>query len=248
MGSTRLPGKTLIPISGKPLLAHVCDRARRSKSIERVIVATTTHPEDDVIERFAGGYGVDIFRGSSEDVLDRYYRCASHFKLDCIVRLTADDPFKDPSIIDEIVRTFVDARGEWDYVSNLIQASYPEGMEVEVFSFAALECAWNCAELKTEREHVTPFLWMHPERFRLCNVLSPVDLSKFRWTLDTERDLAFTRAVYAELYQGDSFSMEKMLELLYRRPDLAELNSGGIRYESFWKSYSAETQGMVQGG
>jgi len=160
------------------------------------------------------------------------------------VRLTADDPFKDPAIIDEIVSAFVCGDGKFDYVSNMIQPTYPEGMEVEVFSFAALECTWREAALVTEREHVTPYFWLNTGRFRLCNVAAPVDYSKLRWTVDTESDLEFARAVYAELYQGQIFSMQQMIDLLHRRPELAEINSGHIRYEGFWNSYFAETKAV----
>lgn len=242
MGSTRLPGKTLTQIEDKPLIGHVLDRVELTRHIDKIIVATTTHPEDDLLERYASTRQCLVFRGSVDDVLDRYYQAAKYYDIDSVVRITADDPFKDPHIIGEVLDLYLAAEGELDYISNTIKPTYPEGLDVEVFSFAALQRSWNEAKLAYEREHVTPYMWTHPEHFRLRNVEHTQDLSGLRWTLDTPEDLQFTRCVYAELYSGKPFFMQDILNLLRRRPEIAKLNSGHRRLEAFWTDVAEQTR------
>jgi spore coat polysaccharide biosynthesis protein SpsF len=240
MGSTRLPGKTMTPIAGKPLLEHVLERAAKSELAGKIVVATTVNPEDDMIEQFASAWGAEVFRGSSDDVLDRYCKAARRFELDTIVRLTADDPFKDPEIVDRGIGLFLCARGQFDYVSNNLRPSYPDGLDVEVFKFSALETAWREARKPSHREHVTPYIWMQPERFALYSFAHTEDLSHLRWTLDNPQDLQFARAVYEEIYTGEPFSMQAVLDLLARRPELAAINQGFRKNEAFWKTIAAE--------
>jgi spore coat polysaccharide biosynthesis protein SpsF len=225
MASTRLAGKTLLDIAGQPLLGHVIDRVLASRRIEGVVVATTTDPSDDPIEKFAAGRHIAVFRGSIDDVLDRFYKAALQSEADPVVRITADDPFKDPEVIDQVVeRLLSDPR--IDYASNTIEPTFPEGLDVEAFKASALERAWRQATLQSEREHVTPFIWKHPELFRLESVRHPTNLSHMRWTLDYDEDLRFTRAVYSRLYRGQVFTMAELLKLQEADPSLGRINSG----------------------
>jgi len=240
MGSKRLPGKTMTPIAGKPLLHHVLERAAKSRFTGTIVVATTDNPEDNVIEQFVRAWGAQVFRGSSADVLDRYYQAGRQWRLETIVRLTADDPFKDPAIVDRGIEIFLNSNGAYDYVSNNLRPTFPDGLDVEVFKFSALEVAWREATKPSHREHVTPFIWTQPERFSLHNFEHNQDLSHLRWTLDNPQDLEFARAVYHELYRGEPFAMQAVLELLARRPELATINRGFQKNEAFWKAVAAE--------
>lgn len=238
MGSYRLPRKSLADIAGKPLLAHVVDRVGVAKSVARIIVATTTDAEDDEIAAFAEKQEVACYRGSRDDVLDRFYRAAQSIPTDAIVRITADDPFKDPAVIDEFAGVF--AAGGFDYVSNTIVPSYPEGLDVEVFSMNALGSAWREARLPSEREHVTPFIWKNPERFSLKNVVSETDNSGMRWTIDYPEDLKFARAVYERLYKGTVFGANEIYDLLRSEPDLACINAGVARNAGYLQSLETD--------
>lgn len=243
MGSTRLPGKVLKKIAGKPLLEHIIDRVRESHLIEKIVIATTIKSEDQVISQVATHLSVESYVGSENDVLDRFYQSAKTYHADIIVRITPDDPFKDPNVIDKIINYYLLHRGDVDYVSNTIYPTYPEGLDVEIFSFKALEKAWKEAKKPSEREHVTPYIWNHPELFRLANVENKKDLSHLRWTLDNERDLKFAREVYKTLYKGNIFLMEDILNLLTENPELIEINKGAVRNEGYKKSVREEKFG-----
>jgi len=241
MGSTRLPQKTLTDISGRPLLWHVVERVRASELLENVVIATTTEPADDVIERFSEESEITIYRGSTHDVLDRYYQAACLSPAKIVVRITADDPFKDPEILDRIVRQLLDDTS-LDYVSNTIEPTYPEGLDIEAMTFQTLERAWREAVLPSEREHVTPYIYNHPDIFKLFNMRHHDDLSHLRWTIDYPEDLDFTREVYDRLYPGGVFLMQEILDLLHREPDLIQLNAGISRNESYQASLANEQE------
>jgi spore coat polysaccharide biosynthesis protein SpsF (cytidylyltransferase family) len=237
MGSTRLPGKMLIDITGKPLIQHVIDRVSQSKRIEKLILATTDNPRDAVLVDFAKENLLDFFIGSEKDVLDRFYQAAKTFNIKIIVRITPDDPFKDPEVIDKAVEIFLNGKGELDYVTNTLPPTYPIGLDIEVFSFYALEKAWKEAKKTSEREHVTPYIWKHPEIFRIKNFGLEKDLSYLRWTLDDDRDSQFTREVYQRLYPKKRFFlMEDILELLNLYPALVKINEREEKYEGYLKS------------
>jgi len=240
MCSTRLPGKVLRDIMGKPLLAHVIDRISKSKLVDNnIILATTSNPADNVIVNFANENHLDCFVGSEENVLDRFYQAAKRAGADIIVRITPDDPFKDPEVMDKIIQIMLD--GDFDYVSNTIKPTYPEGLDIEVFSFETLEKAWENAKKPSEREHVTPYIWNRPDTFKLCNVENDVDLSPMRWTIDTNNDLEFTKAVYERLYvPGKTFLMRDILTLLNDRPELQKINAGIERSAGYKKSLREE--------
>lgn len=235
MGSTRLPGKSLRPIVGKPLLLHIIDRIRSSRTIHDIVVATTTLPEDRAIVDLCRDHGVQVFTGSAEDVLDRFYRAALEARAQVIVRITGDDPFKDSVLVDRIVRHILD-NPELDYVSNTLKPTCPEGLDVEAFTFHALETAWQNAKLRSEREHVTPYIWKNTRKFRIENIECSEDLSGMRWTVDYEEDLKFAEEVYGRLYHGNVFLMEDILALLREHPEIMKLNSGIRRNEGYLKS------------
>ena len=236
MGSTRLPGKTLTEICGKPLLQHIIERIQHCEFIDDIVVATTENKEDYAIIKLSDKLGVKSFTGSENDVLDRFYQCAKKFDADIVVRVTADDPFKDPDVIDRAVKELISDKG-LDYVSNTIKPTYPEGIDIEVITLKALERAWKEADKKSEREHVTPYIWNNPEIFRVSNFENDINLSNLRWTLDTPQDLEFTRDIYKRLYSADSiFFMNDILELLRKEPWLASINTGIERNTGYKKS------------
>jgi spore coat polysaccharide biosynthesis protein SpsF (cytidylyltransferase family) len=239
MGSTRLPGKSLVEIAGQPLLGHVIDRTKACQLVHEVVLATTIEPEDTALIALAGAKGIGSYRGSVDDVLDRFYQAALSVRADNVVRITADDPFKDPEVIDLVIQRLLD-RPELDYASNTMIPTFPEGLDVEVFRFSALAKAWRESRLMSEREHITPYIWKNPSLFRLENVAHGCDLSKLRWTLDYEADLAFTRAVYHRLYSGRIFGMGEILRLLEAEPNLALINTGIQRNAGYLKSTQNE--------
>jgi glutamate-1-semialdehyde 2,1-aminomutase len=233
MGSTRLPGKVLEDVGGRPLLARVVERARRARRLDAVMVATTTAAADDAVAAWCAGAGVPCFRGSEEDVLDRYVGAAREADADVVVRLTADCPLLDPAVVDEVVAAYHSE--PCDYATNVLEPTYPDGLDTEVFSRAALERAAAEARLPSEREHVTPYIRNHPAQFRLRSVRGECDLSALRWTVDDPRDLELVRAVYARL--GDAeFGMSDVLALLDEQPELGAVNAGIERNEGYRRS------------
>ncbi len=223
MGSTRLPGKVLATIAGKPMLWQVVERTRRAKALDQIIVATSEDLDDNVVAEFCTESAIDCFRGVKEDVLDRYYQVARQFSDATIVRITADCPLVDSDVIDRVVRTFRD--GSYDYVSNIFPRSYPEGLDVEVFSLKALERTWLEAVMAYDREHVTPYMREHPKLFQIGNVQHRENLSNMRWTVDHPEDIEFVRAVYDHMKFAD-FGLGEVLDLLKKHPELMQINSG----------------------
>lgn len=223
MGSTRLPGKVLEDLASQPMLAHVVNRTRRAKSLDAVAVATTTQPADNVIVHLCQTQNWPYFRGSEEDVLDRYYQAALAFKADVIVRITSDCPLIEPEIIDRVVNEFLYYYPEVEYVSNTLTHSFPRGLDVEVMSFDALKKAWQEDRNSAWREHVTPYIWRHPEKFKIRNIANDTDYSYMRWTIDAIEDLTFVRKIY-DHFQNDSFTWREVLNLLEMHPEWLEIN------------------------
>jgi spore coat polysaccharide biosynthesis protein SpsF len=224
MSSTRLPGKVLLDVAGRPMLARVLDRARRARTLGRVGVATSTDASDDRLEAFCKGAGVPCCRGSLGDVLDRYHGAARQWQADVIVRITGDCPLIDPGVVDRVVNDFLSGPAA-DYVSNVVPArTFPRGLDVEVFSAAALGRAWRENDNPAWREHVTPFLYRRPDLFRTRCVVNDADHSSHRWTVDTPEDLELVRRVYAA-FGHDRFGWGKVLALLERHPDWQGLNA-----------------------
>jgi spore coat polysaccharide biosynthesis protein SpsF len=242
MSSSRLPSKVLQDISGQPMLWRVVHRAKQAKSVDLVAVITSTHADDDAIEMLCKKNNILCFRGNLDDVLDRYYQAAIHFQADNVVRLTADCPLLDPKIIDKVVQTF--HQGAFDYVSNTLECTYPDGLDTEIFRFEPLEKAWKEARLQSEREHVTPYIFKHPELFRLGSVKQEADLSSLRWTVDTSRDLEFVRTIY-NFIKHEEFGMDEILKLLKEHPEVTKLNSGEQRNEGYQKSLREDIEAQT---
>jgi spore coat polysaccharide biosynthesis protein SpsF len=228
-GSTRLPGKVLLPLAGAPLLQRVIERVAAAKTPISIVVATTPSPADDPLVEIARAAGVGCFRGHPTDLLDRHYHAALAAGADVVVKIPSDCPLLDPRVIDRVLGFFHDEPGGHDFVSNLHPPTYPEGNDVEVMTFAALEQAFREADRASDREHTTPFLWERPERFRLGSVVweKGRDYSMIhRFTVDYPADYAFVRAVYDKLWTPGSplFSLDDILALLVARPDIFALN------------------------
>jgi len=238
MGSSRLPGKSLAEIEKRPMLWHVVNRVKRATLVDRVVVATSTAPADDAIEKMCLENGVPCYRGSENDVLDRFYHAARAEKAAQVVRITADCPLIDPEAIDRVVRRF--QRGDLDYASNDLVRSYPDGLDTEIFSFPALERAWHEAGKSSEREHVTPYL--RSDRFRIANVWNDSTslFRHYRWTVDEAADLEFVRAVYKAFRGRETFGMKDTLELIERNPELEKMNSEIISNHGYYKSLFEE--------
>jgi spore coat polysaccharide biosynthesis protein SpsF len=229
MGASRLPGKVLMDIEGKAMLARVLERVRRAETIDDVVVATTLDEADDEVALFCVRKGFHHARGSNEDVLSRYIDAAEEFQADVIVRITADCPLIDPNIIDRTVENFLEQEDIADFGSNrgkgAINRTYPIGMDVEVFLLEALQKAGIEALQDYEREHVTPYLYEVPGRFRTVSIESENDYGHMRWTVDTEEDLEFVRQIYRRLAGNPDFGMEHVLEILRKEPELSEINA-----------------------
>jgi len=224
MGSTRLPGKVLKTVCGKTLLEHQMERMLRAALLDAVVVATSVSPADDRIEDLVLSRGWMVYRGPEEDVLGRYAEAAAAFEANPVVRMTMDNPLMDPYVIDRVVETY--QNGSYDFVTNNLEATFPHGLDLEVFSRAALGIAHREATKAFDREHVSPFIRDHPSRFRLGNVRSPRDLHHLRWTVDYPEDFEFVLAVYEMLYRdGEFFTSDDVLTLLERHPDLRWINA-----------------------
>ncbi|MEN9479186.1 MAG: hypothetical protein RLZZ298_581 [Pseudomonadota bacterium] len=236
MGSTRLPGKTLADIHGKPMLQWLLDRVKSVPQINEIVVATTTDPIDDTLARMLNTVpGVACYRGSKEDVLDRFYQASRGRSADVIVRLTADDPLKDPGLIARTIDA-VCGNPAIDYASTFIHATFPEGLDCEAMRIQTLERAHREAKLLSEREHVTPYIWKNPQVFNLFSVEQEEDLSSWRWTVDKPADLEFVRAVYAHFKDQPLVSYETLKSYIQKHPELSAINAGTIRQEGYLKS------------
>lgn len=228
-GSTRLPGKVLMPLGGSTVLGCVIDRLSVANRIDEMVVATTTESADDAVERHARELGAGTFRGSSEDVLGRFYGAASALLADVIVRITADCPLIDGALVDTMLQAHAERPG-CDYLSNSIVRTYPRGLDVEIFTMQVLERAYREANLPYQREHVTPYFYQHPELFMLYSYTDPsgADHSQMRWTLDTPEDYAFLQAVYDRAGHGAPRDVRtaEVIAMLEREPAIAQLNAG----------------------
>ncbi len=238
MGSTRLPGKVLADVAGQPMIERVLKRVQSVRGLDRVVLVTTQDSTDNLlVERVAQLRGIDIFRGSTEDVLDRYHQAALFYRVKVIVRITGDCPLVDPALIDHALSVFL--KGNFDFVSTAYPVpSFPDGLDVEIFPSDVLEEAWRQARLPSEREHVTPYIWKSPQRFRLKSLVHSQNLSALRWTVDEEADLQFVRQVVHLLEKKglQMFGMNDVLDLLKSHPELSEINRGIRRNEGYEKS------------
>ncbi len=237
VGSTRLPNKIFKEICNKPILWHVINRVKNAKLINNIVVATTILKEDDLTEEFCNNNAIKCFRGSSEDVLSRYYEAAKKFNADLIVRITSDCPFIDPVIIDNMLVEFINhfEKEKIDYLSNTIVRTFPRGLDVEVFPFPILEKVHYEAKKDFEREHVTPYIYLNPDMFNMKNYKNDVDYSNYRWTVDTIEDYNLVKIVYNCLFKEDEiFLLEDILRLFKERPELNEINKD-IKQKSLYE-------------
>ncbi|WNB77119.1 glycosyltransferase family protein [Methylomonas koyamae] len=239
MSSSRLPGKVLLPVLGEPMLLRQIERLRKVHNIDRLLVATSAETADDEIEILCKRHAIDCFRGNLNDVLDRFYQAAVSHHPDHVVRLTADCPLADPGLIDQVIEFYL--AGGYDYASNSVRPTFPDGLDVEICRFACLEQAWREAGLPSQREHVMPFIHQQPERFNIGHFLNREDLSHLRWTVDEPRDFELVSQIYAALYPANpDFSTPDILRLLAERPELANWNTQHQRNEGYLKSLAAD--------
>lgn len=223
MGSSRLPGKVLADLAGCSTLERLINRAHRAKRLSQLLVATSLSAQDDAIAQECARLSIFCFRGSEDDVLDRYYRASQECGARAIVRITADCPLIDPALVDELVEAFLAAR--CDYASNALIPRYPRGLGIEAFSVEALHLAWREARQPYQRVHVTPYFYQNPDKFTVLSVIGQTDYSHLRWTLDTREDLELIREIFARFGTCDDFHWRDVLALLEREPGLSDINS-----------------------
>jgi|SaaInlStandDraft_3_1057020.scaffolds.fasta_scaffold37017_2 spore coat polysaccharide biosynthesis protein SpsF len=226
MTSTRLPGKVMKNILGRPMLSYLMERLKRVQNADDIIIATTTNREDEAIVEFCHSNGITCYRGSEHDVLSRYYEAAEASDLDVIVRITSDCPLIDPAVIEDLISCYIDEKEHLDYLSNTQLRTYPRGMDVEVFSFESLTTAHLEACEASEREHVTVHMYSCPTKYRIASSSLEIDHSEHRWTVDTPEDFEFVSAVFEEIYpENPLFTMEDVLSLVKKNPHLSEINA-----------------------
>ncbi len=228
MSSTRLPGKILKPILGEPLLLRFLERVKASPLSGTLVVATSTEPDDDGVEVLCTSAGLNVFRGSLSDLLSRHYHAGKAFHADAVVKIPSDCPLIDPEIITRVLQFYIDHSDQYDFVSNLHPATYPDGNDVEIMSMSALERAYFEAKKDFEREHTTPYFWDTQGLFRTANITWEIGLNysmSHRWTIDYEEDYQFIKRVYEELYPlRPHFGLHDILDLLNTKPEIAEIN------------------------
>lgn len=227
-GSTRLPNKVLRPLAGKPLLARMVERVQAASLAGTVVVATTTDASDDPIVTLCEKEGFICYRGDANDLLDRHYQAGLRYDAATVIKIPSDCPLIDPRVIDRVIGYYLEHSGEFDYVSNLHPATYPDGNDVEIMTMNALAAAWREAGRPLEREHATPYLWENPDRFRVGNVAWETGLDysmSHRWTIDYEADYQFIAAIYNALYPVNPlFSLEDVLRFTAAHPEVEALN------------------------
>ena len=239
MGSSRLPGKALMKNdSGKPLLYYVTNQLRYCSKVKNLVIATTTNQEDDEIEKFANNNSINVFRGKEKDVLDRYFQCAKKHSFSTIVRITADCPLIDPQIVDKVIEQFFSEN--CDFATNTLTRTFPIGTDVEVFSFSALNRAWENAQLPSEREHVTPYL-RNKENYKIINVENDKNISNLRLTVDRIEDVELIKQILNNI-SINPIHLEDILELFSQKPELIEINKHINHNEGFNKSLEEDKE------
>ncbi|WP_042239021.1 glycosyltransferase family protein [Neochlamydia sp. S13] len=226
MGSTRLPGKVLQPIMQRPLLGYLIERVRRIQTMHTLIIATTTHSQDDVIASFCEKEKVNIYRGHEHNVLDRYYKTCCEYPADIIVRLTGDCPLIDPAIVDQALNLLLKKSASLDYVSNTQLRTFPRGMDVEAFNFSTLESAHHKATSKFDLEHVTPFIYKHPDLFHLANFVHMRSAANYRLTVDTPEDFLLVSKIFETIYPTNrNFTLADILNVFKTHPQWKKINA-----------------------
>lgn len=239
MSSTRLPGKVLKPLLGEPMLLRQIERVKRSREIHQILVATTVDVSDDPIVKLCKEQRIECFRGHATDCLNRFFEAAKKSQPQDIVRLTGDCPLACPDIIDDVIRFY--REGAYDYASNTLECTFPDGLDVEVFSRAALQKAHEKALLPSEREHVTPYFYKNPVLFKLGNFRGAQDLSRLRLTVDTAEDFIVVKKIYEALYpKNPQFGYDAILEFFKTNPLIAKINNHNMRNEGYVKSLAED--------
>lgn len=237
--SKRFPQKVISSIAGKPMIWHIINRLKHVKSSNQIILLTTKKTSDKILVKLAEKNNILFFTGPINDVLKRYYLCANQFSADPIVRITGDCPLVDFSLIDQIIKFY--QSHDYDYVSNTIKPTYPDGLDVEVFSFKTLEKMYKLATKKSDREHVTSFIIQNKSKFKIFNFKNKKDLSKFRLTVDEKNDLKLIRKIYSYMKPNTIFSSKAVYSFLKKNPDLLEINLNIIRNDGYTKSIKNES-------
>jgi spore coat polysaccharide biosynthesis protein SpsF len=246
VSSTRLPGKVLKPILGVPMLLRQIERIKRAKKIDTLLVATSTEKSDDVIEHLCASNAVPCFRGSLDNVLDRFYQAAAQYNPEHIVRLTGDCPLIDPEVIDKTITYHLS--GGYDYTSSALEPTFPDGMDVEIFTCEALVQARQEAQLPSHKEHVTSFIYEHPERYKLGSFNNKENLSGLRWTVDEPEDFKLVTIIYEFLYpEKHDFTMQDILNLVNAKQELKTLNAQFMRNEGIIKSKQKDREFLRNG-
>jgi spore coat polysaccharide biosynthesis protein SpsF len=239
LSSSRLPGKVMKPLGGAPMIERQVERLRRARTIEKLVLATSTDRSDDVLAQWAIDAGLAVHRGALDDVLDRFVTAARPYQPAHVLRLTGDCPLADPALIDRVVSAHLDT--DADYTSNTLLPTYPDGLDVEVMTMGALEAAAGEATAPYQREHVTQFIVRQPERFRLHNVRCERDLSALRWTVDEAADFELIEAVYGALYPSNpAFTTADVLDFLQHNPQWVGHNSHHARNEGLARSLARD--------
>lgn len=238
LSSKRLPGKVLLNLDGKSLIENVVDRVNKAKKISQVIIATSTDPSDDLIESLCIEKNINYFRGDLNDVLDRYYQAAKHFKTKNICRITADCPLIDSELIDKVAEIFNEKK--YDYISTgRIKSTFPDGLDTEIFTFEALEKAWKEAKLPSEREHVTPYIWKNPNKFSVYTLNNEIDLSEIRLTVDEPLDFVLMKKIYSDV---KDLKWQEVVTYLKKHKNLKQLNENIVRDEGYFKSLNNDLE------
>jgi spore coat polysaccharide biosynthesis protein SpsF len=228
MNSSRLPGKVIMSLAGKPLLIRMYERVQQSKLAGKIIVAVTTDPDDQILVNLCNENKIMVFRGSPTDLLDRHYQAALLHNADAVVKIPSDCPLIDPKIIDEVIGYFLDNYDTYDYVSNLHPPTWPDGNDVEIMKMSSLKKAWLNAKRLMEREHTTPYFWENSSDFKIGNISwnSGLDYSMtYRFTIDYKEDYDFIKRVYAELFPiNKNFSLNDIIRLLEENPEIKKIN------------------------
>ena len=232
--STRLPNKVLKEIEDTPMICHIINRIKRSRNVEQIILATTDKDSDKILLDIAEKFKIIGFAGDDDDVLERFFNAATSFSADPIVRITGDCPLVDPELLDNMIQIFLENR--YDYISNTIERTFPDGLDIEIFSFDALKKTHQQAKWSSEREHVTPFIVKNQDLFRVYNYRNKQDLSNLRWCVDEEDDLLMVKQIFHEMNTEQFFSTADIIDLVSKNPKIAEINKNIKTNEGYKKS------------
>ena len=234
MESERFPGKVMKKVDGKkPSLFFTVSQLKNSKYINKIVIATSTKKSDDAIQKLSQEIGIECFRGSFEDVLDRYYICSKNFQFKNIIRITGDCPLIDPKIVDDFIKKF--QTNNYDYIHNFDPRTFPDGMDIEIFTHIALKKAWKKAKLASEREHVTAYFRNNSDKFKIKNIKNRNNFSKYRITLDYKEDLKLIKNIIKGIPERPIF-MKDIIYFLEKNPDFLKINQKYEANEGYKKS------------